>query len=302
MAVSENMTEGKPPGATWPGRRINPTTLLRAIGSGMESQLIYAFRTLWPSMQDDIIANGLTQWLFATATIPRLIMAAFIGLFAWVIWLAFRKGETEERSWPYWLLGIALFAAASLWIVLPYVERFQPGPKAVIIFMSAAGIGLFSLPSRLFLGGRGGAPLLLLLGGLTAIALFVTRAIPLVPSPQAPDCASPIPEEKCLGADQPAPQPTSTSTPTSAPTLTLTPTHAATPTTQPPTPAPSVTTGPHCPAQSIQRGHDYEVKPGDTLSCIAVRAGVELEDLLDANPHKREHTDQLAVGEEIRIP
>jgi len=48
-------------------------------------------------------------------------------------------------------------------------------------------------------------------------------------------------------------------------------------------------------------GDVYVVQPGDTLSGIAVRCGVDLQDILEANPQIEDPTS-IFPGQEIRIP
>src|SRR6185503_15887160 len=45
----------------------------------------------------------------------------------------------------------------------------------------------------------------------------------------------------------------------------------------------------------------YTVKPGDTLSKIASRHGITLNQLLDANPQFRANPDQLRVGDVLNL-
>lgn len=46
----------------------------------------------------------------------------------------------------------------------------------------------------------------------------------------------------------------------------------------------------------------YTVNPGDTLSAIALRHGISLNDLLNANPALRANPDRINVGQEIELP
>lgn len=46
----------------------------------------------------------------------------------------------------------------------------------------------------------------------------------------------------------------------------------------------------------------YTVNPGDTLSAIARRRGISLNDLLNANPVLRANPDRINVGQEIELP
>lgn len=46
----------------------------------------------------------------------------------------------------------------------------------------------------------------------------------------------------------------------------------------------------------------YTVNPGDTLSAIARRHGISLDDLLNANPALRANPDLIRVGQEIALP
>ncbi len=48
-------------------------------------------------------------------------------------------------------------------------------------------------------------------------------------------------------------------------------------------------------------GDRYVVRPGDTLSSIAARCGVSLQDILQANP-EIEDPASIFPGQEIRIP
>jgi LysM repeat protein len=94
-------------------------------------------------------------------------------------------------------------------------------------------------------------------------------------------------------------------------TPTVTPTFVPTPTSLPvlpvvtPTPAPanlsSMTPNPTAPAaQPTREGTTYVVQPGDTLYTIAVRFGVSLQALIEAN--RIEDPNQLQAGQVLVIP
>lgn len=104
-------------------------------------------------------------------------------------------------------------------------------------------------------------------------------------------CASPTPPSVPPLISTPPPPPTST-----LPSPTLTP-----PITPPPTIEPTAL--PRCPNvnQTILRGEMYMVQPGDTLSCIAVRADVLLDDLKVANPQIAD-PKLIHPGDQIWIP
>jgi|GEM_PF-1117993 len=51
-----------------------------------------------------------------------------------------------------------------------------------------------------------------------------------------------------------------------------------------------------------QVGTSVTVKPGDTLSAIAKQHNISLQNLLDANPHKKANPDLIRPGEIITIP
>ncbi len=100
--------------------------------------------------------------------------------------------------------------------------------------------------------------------------------------------ATPVPT--ATQAATPSPSPTSSPTPTSTPTPTETP--APTPTPSPiPTATPTVTASP--------TPIVYVVQQGDTLSRIAQRFGVSVDELRLAN---RLTSDILRVGQELVIP
>jgi len=46
----------------------------------------------------------------------------------------------------------------------------------------------------------------------------------------------------------------------------------------------------------------YTISPGDTLSAVARRHGISLNDLLDANPALRANPDRISVGQIIALP
>jgi putative chitinase len=46
----------------------------------------------------------------------------------------------------------------------------------------------------------------------------------------------------------------------------------------------------------------YTVREGDTLSGIAERYGVDLDDLIEANKDRVKDPNNLRVGQELRIP
>jgi LysM repeat protein len=94
-------------------------------------------------------------------------------------------------------------------------------------------------------------------------------------------------------------------TPTMTPTLVPTPTSLPVLPVVTPTPAPanlsSMTPTPTAPAaQPTGDGTTYVVQPGDTLYSIAVRFGVSLQALIEAN--QIEDPNQLQAGQVLVIP
>ncbi|MBO9306459.1 LysM peptidoglycan-binding domain-containing protein [Thermomicrobium sp.] len=94
-------------------------------------------------------------------------------------------------------------------------------------------------------------------------------------------------------------------TPTVTPTLVPTPTSLPVLPVVTPTPAPanlsSMTPTPTAPAaQPTREGTTYVVQPGDTLYTIAVRFGVSLQALIEAN--QIEDPNQLQAGQVLVIP
>ncbi len=94
-------------------------------------------------------------------------------------------------------------------------------------------------------------------------------------------------------------------TPTVTPTLVPTPTSLPVLPVVTPTPAPanlsSMTPTPTAPAaQPTGEGTTYVVQPGDTLYTIAVRFGVSLQALIEAN--RIEDPNQLQAGQVLVIP
>jgi len=68
-----------------------------------------------------------------------------------------------------------------------------------------------------------------------------------------------------------------------------------------PTPA-AVTPSPDPTPQPVPTPQVYVIRSGDTLSTIATRFGVSLDELLDANEDTIRNPDRIAVGDEIIIP
>ncbi|HEX2916619.1 MAG TPA: LysM domain-containing protein [Chloroflexia bacterium] len=69
------------------------------------------------------------------------------------------------------------------------------------------------------------------------------------------------------------------------------------------TPAPAATTAAppsKAPATLAVNGDKYTVQPGDTLYGLAIRLGVDYNDLLDAN--KGIDPDKLQIGQVIKLP
>ncbi len=54
--------------------------------------------------------------------------------------------------------------------------------------------------------------------------------------------------------------------------------------------------------QPVTRGQNYSVQSGDTLSSIAARAGVTVQDLINANQSLQANPDFLSIGQSIYIP
>jgi len=108
----------------------------------------------------------------------------------------------------------------------------------------------------------------------------------------------PMPDSTKLATPTPPPAPATQPTPTPTPSVL-----PATP--QPPLPSPTAefAVGTRCPNFDwpIPRGEDYIVQPGDTLSCIAARAGVRLQALVAANPQIT-NPDLIHSGNTIHIP
>lgn len=64
-----------------------------------------------------------------------------------------------------------------------------------------------------------------------------------------------------------------------------------------------VTDTPSTPAGGpIPRGSTYQVQAGDTLTSIALRAGVTVDDLVRANPSLAQNPDFIREGQVLRIP
>jgi len=58
----------------------------------------------------------------------------------------------------------------------------------------------------------------------------------------------------------------------------------------------------HATQLARQVGTSVAVKPGDTLSALAKQHNISLQNLLDANPHKKANPDLIRPGEVITIP
>ncbi len=135
--------------------------------------------------------------------------------------------------------------------------------------------------------------LLLTALGVTCFVLGLIARIGWMAAGSIPGNPSPARSQPAISTPVPA-QPVATATPqaappTTAPAVENTPTVAATPI--PPTAVPPTST----PAQTT-----YVVQEGDTLSAIARKFGVSVEDLQAANPNV--NPDLLRIGTEIVIP
>lgn len=83
------------------------------------------------------------------------------------------------------------------------------------------------------------------------------------------------------------------------PTPTISPTSAPTATPAPRTPTPAANTPPPAPTLEVV-GDTYKVKEGDTLLGIAIRLGVDLEELTELN--KIEDRNKIQVGQALKLP
>jgi LysM repeat protein len=168
---------------------------------------------------------------------------------------------------------------------------------AVVVLAVAVAIAFASVVSRgdLGIGGPPGSP-----GpsGSTPAAGVVagTRPPSVAPSGSAPTpVATPDTPAPSTAAPSPTPPPTAAPAATRAPNATPAPSPSPTP-----TPTPRRYAGlTACPG--VADCYVYVVKRNDTLTRIAIRYGVGLDEILELNPSIRD-PGFIYLGEEIRLP